>query len=132
MLVITALTAVLFFQSINAVQKWEGIQTKTPLHIQQIEVEKLLKRLIPHHAHLFKIEVLGQTFAPKNQDKVTLTTENISISNDSLGQNGSDIAVHVVSNTGVAAAWGIHHYLKYFCNSHISWDTIRIGKIRNY
>ena len=33
----------------------------------------------------------------------------------------------VDASSGVAAAWGIHHYLKYWCNAHFSWDTTRIG-----
>ena len=40
----------------------------------------------------------------------------------------SEDPVIVEANTGVSAAWGIHHYLKYFCGCHFSWDTIRIGK----
>ena len=40
----------------------------------------------------------------------------------------SEDLVIVEANTGVSAAWGIHHYLKYFCGCHFSWDTIRIGK----
>ena len=24
--------------------------------------------------------------------------------------------------TGVATAWGVQHYLKYWCNAHVSWS----------
>ena len=42
--------------------------------------------------------------------------------------SSAEALVIVEANTGVSAAWGIHHYLKYFCGCHFSWDTIRIGK----
>ena len=38
------------------------------------------------------------------------------------------VQVQVTATTGVAAAWGIHHYLKYGCNVHVSWDVSQLGK----
>ena len=35
--------------------------------------------------------------------------------------------IEVTASTGVLAAWGIHHYLKYNCGWHFSWDTIRVS-----
>jgi hypothetical protein len=31
--------------------------------------------------------------------------------------------IQITGTTGVAAAAGFNHYLKYFCNSHISWEA---------
>ena len=38
------------------------------------------------------------------------------------------VDIQVTATTGVAAAWGIHYYLKYYCNVHISWDVDHLGK----
>ena len=120
----------LIFAVSNADQKWENIQTSTPLDIQTKEAEKLIHRLLPDHSNLINIKILGPSFAPKNQDKVSLITENVS-SNDIAHFNlSSKKILNVTANTGVAAIWGINHYLKYFFHSHISWDTTRIGKLK--
>ena len=90
----------------------------------------MIRRLLPDHYHLFDIKVHGPNFAPKNRDKVVLLTKPI-LANGAEGFYNRNITniLSVTSNTGVAAVWGINHYLKYFCNSHISWDTTRIGKL---
>ena len=48
----------------------------------------------------------------------------------SLVSNKEDdvVDIQVTATTGVAAAWGIHYYLKYYCNVHISWDVDQLGK----
>ena len=38
------------------------------------------------------------------------------------------VKVTIKANTGVAAALGLHIYLKDYCNWHISWEVVRIGK----
>ena len=68
----------LIFAVSNADQKWENIQTSTPLDIQTKEAEKLIQRLLPDHSNLINIKILGPSFAPKNKDKVSLFTENVS------------------------------------------------------
>ena len=90
---------------------------------------KLILRLLPDHSHLITIRVLGPSFAPKNRDRVSLISRSLS-SNEVGNLNTSDNkALTITANTAVAAIWGLNHYLKYFCNSHISWDTTRIGKL---
>ena len=42
-----------------------------------------------------------------------------------------DSKVKIKASTGVLATWGIHHYLKYYCGCHFSWDTIRIKGNQN-
>lgn len=96
----------------NANQKWETVETTTPTNVQENEVLLLLGRLLPKGASKqFSIHI-ESNFAPKNKDKVHITTG-----------NGT---VKVTANTGVAASWGIYNFLTYYCNSHITWDTRRI------
>lgn len=33
-----------------------------------------------------------------------------------------DNKIKIIGTTGVAASTGFHHYLKYYCNAHISWE----------
>lgn len=35
--------------------------------------------------------------------------------------------VEIIGSTGVAVAWGFHHYLKYYCNCHISWEADQLN-----
>lgn len=110
-------------------QKWENIRTSTPTDIQEKEAMKLILRLLPDHSHLITIRVLGPSFAPKNRDRVSIISRSLS-SNEVGNLNTSDNkALTITANTAVAAIWGLNHYLKYFCNSHISWDSTRIGKL---
>lgn len=30
--------------------------------------------------------------------------------------------VEILGTSGVAAAWGLHYYIKTYCNVHISWE----------
>ena len=112
---------------LNADQKWEKIQSTTPLNIQEQEAYSLVQRLIPDHYKLFNINVRGPNFSPKNTDQVVLMTESSSSNEVERKFNPTHTKIlTVTANTGPAAVWGINHYLKYFCNSHVSWDTTRI------
>ena len=122
-----------YFSWSNADQKWEKIQSSTPTDVQEKEADKLVHRLLPEYSNIINIKILGSSFSLKNRDRVTLVTEYVS-SND-INEVDHDYKTEkkvltVTANTGVAAIWGINHYLKYFCNSHISWDTTRIGKLK--
>jgi hypothetical protein len=37
------------------------------------------------------------------------------------------IIVNIVGTSGVAAVWGFHHYLKYYCFCHVSWDSDQLA-----
>ena len=113
-------------------QKWENIQTSTPTDIQEKEAELLVRRLLPDHSHLIRIRVVGPNFSPKNRDRVSLISKSLS-SHEVVNLDTSDKReLTVTANTGVAAIWGLNHYLKYFCNSHISWDTSRVGRLLEF
>lgn len=73
---------------------------------QERAVKKLIVRLIGHEKSvLFQINI------------------NITASKDLFILEKRDNIIHVSSTSGVGAAYGIHFYLKTFCNCHISWDT---------
>ena len=123
------LILILLLRLSNADQKWEKVKSATPLDSQEQEAINLLRRILPNHHHLFDISVKGSRFSPHNRDQVTLMTRNIISNEVHIFNNTNNLRIlKVTANTGVAAVWGINHYLKYYCNSHISWDTRRIGK----
>ena len=31
------------------------------------------------------------------------------------------------ASSGVGAAWGLHHYLKYWCGCHVSWEADQLA-----
>ena len=33
----------------------------------------------------------------------------------------------VEASSGVGAAWVLHHYLKYWCGCHVSWETDQLA-----
>ena len=35
--------------------------------------------------------------------------------------------VRISGESGVSVAWAFHHYLKYYCHSHISWETSQLS-----
>ena len=89
-------------------QKWQQIQTPTEPQIQTQEVYRLLERIQKGLSSHFLISVdpqAGQTVRLDN----------------------TRIFIEVTASTGVLAVWGIHHYLKYNCGWHLSWDTYRVS-----
>ena len=85
--------------------KWESIETKSPVSVQRDEVYRLLERLKANLGSEFEIQIDAAAAASSSSGhearvRVTKTNE--------------EAKVAVVANSGVAAAWGIHHYLKYY------------------
>ena len=35
--------------------------------------------------------------------------------------------VRISGESGLSVAWAFHHYLKYYCHSHISWETSQLS-----
>lgn len=108
---------------------WENLEPQSDLTSQEQEVVGLLKRVLPSPdiASQFQIKLVSIPDTKTNlddnlhhQDRVYLET--------SIDPNRSQTLVHVQANSGVAATWGIHHYLKYYCQGHFSWDTISLSK----
>ncbi|XP_060531766.1 alpha-N-acetylglucosaminidase [Cylas formicarius] len=88
------------------------IRTSTSVEEQKRAVEDLLVRLIPERATDFVISI-DPALSQDNKDAFTL---------QKVGGT-----VQVNGSTGVAAASGVHHYLKYFCGCHVSWEESQLN-----
>ncbi|XP_022102905.1 alpha-N-acetylglucosaminidase-like [Acanthaster planci] len=101
--IITILVACCYaleFESLN------NIKTQTSPDDQAKAVTALIKRLIPDQAAAFTV-VVNSSIGPPNLDTFEIKSH--------------DNKVSITGTTGVAAAWGFHHYLKHYCGCHISW-----------
>ena len=67
--------------------------------------EALIKRVVPEKAALFKVETI--------QTKEGKDFFDIESKNNKIILRG---------NNGVSVASALYHYLKYYCNTHISWN----------
>lgn len=83
------------------------LHSQTPPSVQEQTVVEMIQRLIPLRVDEFTIEVNSSVGLP-NKDTFQLKSE------------GSTI--HITGTSGVAAAWGFQHYLKYYCSCHVSWS----------
>lgn len=91
-------------------KQFSHIKTKTPQAAQEQAVKDLITRLIPKHASKFLIRVnssLGPHSDLDTFEYVTDTTEGKLV---------------ITGTTGVAAALGFQHFLKYSCHAHVSWS----------
>jgi alpha-N-acetylglucosaminidase len=90
------------------------IKPKSTPETQATTVQDLISRTLPAEASLFDVKVdpdLG------NNDLNDVFR---------LEKLASGI-IQITGTTGVAAAAGFNHYLKYFCNSHISWEASQLN-----
>ncbi|KAF0291923.1 Alpha-N-acetylglucosaminidase [Amphibalanus amphitrite] len=76
---------------------------------QESAVRELVYRLIPDRAVEFSFSVSAKLLDSAGRDLFTV--------------RASSGHVHIEASTGVAASWGLHHYLKYGCAAHVSWDS---------
>lgn len=70
----------------------------------------MIARLIPEHAQYFEVDI-----------NFELKPHTFRIFKDDVGQ-----AVQIEASSGVIACKAFHFYLKYYCNSHVSWEGRRI------
>ena len=108
------LVVCLIFEASSGLQKWEAIKASAEPEIQRNEVLQLLDRIKNNLSSQFEITV----------DPTVATTKNDFVKLEKLSSGDK---ITVLANSGVSAAWGIHHYFKYFCGWHFSWDTTRTG-----
>ena len=76
-------------------------------------VLQMISRLLPGRAEEFVIvikNVRGQ-FTDSSEHKDSFEFHSI---------EGNKL--QITASSGVAAAWGFNHFLKYFCKAHISWS----------
>ncbi|XP_031634648.1 alpha-N-acetylglucosaminidase-like [Contarinia nasturtii] len=78
--------------------------------VQAKAVDELIKRTVPKHAHLFKVNI---------DARLPLHTFH-------LYKSTADKIVRIKASSGVIACKAFNHYLKFYCNSHVSWDGYRI------
>ncbi|XP_066954766.1 alpha-N-acetylglucosaminidase-like isoform X3 [Macrobrachium rosenbergii] len=102
----------------SLVPPWEEhlkeIRPQASPDVQTAAVEGLVKRLLPDRASEFSFSV-DPSIGPEGRDTFQVV---------SPGMNAS---VDVVATSGVAAAWGLLHYLKYSCNAHVSWEADQLS-----
>ncbi|KAG1689557.1 Alpha-N-acetylglucosaminidase [Nymphon striatum] len=93
-----------------------NIRPQANSEIQEAAVRGLISRLIPAKQGSIKVSINPQ-LSSKFKDVFTVTS------------NGN--ILRISANSGVAASWGLHHYLKYFCNCHVSWsgDQLKLPEI---
>lgn len=77
---------------------------------QAAAAQAVINRTIPTHAHLFEVTI----------------SSGLPLHTFQLLKNDGDDIVQIIATSGVIACKGFHHYLKVYCNSHISWDGNRI------
>ncbi|XP_055592989.1 alpha-N-acetylglucosaminidase [Uranotaenia lowii] len=82
------------------------VRSETTEEVQQRAVSELIVRLLPERVDEFKVIV--DSSLKRNSFKINKQKE--------LDK------VLITGSSGVAAAKGLYHYLKYFCGCHISWD----------
>ncbi|XP_075223790.1 N-acetyl-alpha-glucosaminidase [Lycorma delicatula] len=76
---------------------------------QEVAVKDLIQRLIGDKVKYFDVGI--------NPNLISNGKDTFNI----LKTDESE-SVKIRASTGVAAAWGFHHYLKYYCNCHVSWS----------
>ena len=83
---------------------------------QENEVKHLIARVIGDRASEFDVEV-SPNFRSEDDGKMKA----------SIVKEDGDAQVKIKASSGVGIAWILHHYLKYFCKSHISWETKQLS-----
>ncbi len=73
---------------------------------QKSAVELLISRVLPGREKEFNIKIEDSR---SGLDSFTLQTTKGNI-------------LQITATSGVAAAWGLNHYLKYYCKAHVSWS----------
>jgi alpha-N-acetylglucosaminidase len=90
------------------------LKAQTSPEVQAEAAAGVIERLIPDKASLFQVTV-DPKLGPVGKDTFKVLKED--------GQ----ITVTIVGTSGVAAVWGFHHYLKYHCFCHVSWDSDQLA-----
>ena len=98
-------------------KQYAHIKTKTPASVQEQTVKDLITRLIgPTYASKFTIVVNASYGSQQDLDTFEYVT------------NTADGKLVITGTSGVAAALGFQHFLKYSCHGHVSWsgDQVKI------
>ena len=85
--------------------------SRTQYNDQQKAVEELIERLLPNRIKEFEIVIEPEHFLDASKENL----DTFQIETTFFGK------LRITATSGVAAAWGFNHYLKYFCKAQISW-----------
>lgn len=91
-------------------KQFSHIKTKTPKTVQEQAVKDLITRLIPRYASKFVIRVNSSLGPHPDLDTFEYVTD---------AATGKLV---ITGTTGVAAALGFQHFLKYSLHAHVSWS----------
>lgn len=83
---------------------------RASVDVQAAAALAVINRTVPSHVHLFE---------------VTIDTE-LPLNTFQLYKSTADDIVQIKATSGVIACKGFYHYLKFYCNGHVSWDGNRI------
>ncbi|XP_026666657.1 alpha-N-acetylglucosaminidase [Ceratina calcarata] len=89
------------------------IKPRTSPDAQTEAARAVARRLLGDERSQFFILSVNPDLGPVGKDT-------FSIEKNEKGQ------IEIVGTSGVAATWGLHYYLKTFCNAHISWEGNQI------
>ncbi|XP_076761430.1 N-acetyl-alpha-glucosaminidase [Xylocopa sonorina] len=85
------------------------IRPQTSDEAQAEAARGVAQRLLgPQRAKLFRMNV-DSNLGPPGKDSFVI-------------RDSSDEKIEITGTSGVAATWGLHYYLKSYCNVHVSWE----------
>eukprot|EP00794_Sanderia_malayensis_P003266 gene3266-3747_t len=104
---------------------WHVIATLSAENIQQQQqrnaVELLISRLLPGREGEFVV-VIDEDGSVSGSEKYRPDVFQL--------QTVRDNKLQITATTGVTAAWGFNHFLKYYCNAHVSWSGRQLNVSR--
>ena len=105
-----------FYLNSFRLKQYAHIKTKTPVGVQEQAVKDLITRLI------------GSELASRFSIVVDGSISSVGLDSFQYVTDPTDGKLVITGTTGVAAALGFSHFLKYVCYSHVSWsgDQIKI------
>lgn len=100
-----------FVSVIDFAAIFDHVKSYATAEIQAAAALAVINRTVPESAHLFEVSV--NLALPLNTFK--------------LQKISSDVdTVRIEASSGIVACKAFHYYLTYYCNSHVSWDGIRV------
>lgn len=89
------------------------LRPRTSSEVQEKTVKDLIERLLGKDlVNLFDVHV-DPDLGPSEKDTFQIKKNDLGI-------------IEIRGTSGVTVAWGLHYYLKHYCNVHISWDGNQI------
>ena len=96
-------------------------ENKISENIQENEVKNLTERLLGNRSSEFLLSVNPSVRGSDGHNQAVIKSHVVE----------GVTRIHIVGSTGVTVAWGLHHYLKYYCLAHISWETDQLALPKN-